>query len=95
MGLLTYGWADGVATIALDHGKVNLMLPVVIAEINAALDRAESDRAADAVSQSNPRGFNEIGGMRARLMTSNQIVAGVAANSSTWTQPGGADATRV
>jgi hypothetical protein len=39
MGLVTYGWADGVAAIALDDGKVNLMSPVVIAEIHAALDR--------------------------------------------------------
>jgi hypothetical protein len=95
MGLLTYSCAGGVATIVLDDGKVSVMSLAMIADINAALDRAGSDRAVDAASQGNARGFNEIAAMGAQLMTSNQIVAGVAASRSTWTHPGGADATRV
>ena len=45
MGLLSYGLDGSVATIALDDGKVNVLSPAMQREINAALDRAEADRA--------------------------------------------------
>jgi enoyl-CoA hydratase len=40
-----YSCADGIATIALDDGKVNVMSLPMQAEIHAALDRAERDGA--------------------------------------------------
>ena len=43
--LLDYDLADGIATIRLDDGKRNVMSPDMLRQINAALDRAESDRA--------------------------------------------------
>jgi enoyl-CoA hydratase len=41
---ITYEARDGVGTITLDDGKVNAMAEPVFAELNAALDRAETDR---------------------------------------------------
>ena len=41
--LVTYELADGIATIAMDDGKVNVMSNAMQAEINAALDRALDD----------------------------------------------------
>jgi enoyl-CoA hydratase len=38
--LVTYELADGVATITMDDGKVNVMSNAMQAELNAALDRA-------------------------------------------------------
>jgi enoyl-CoA hydratase len=43
--LVNYTMADGVATITLSNGKVNALSPDVIAGVNAALDRAEQDKA--------------------------------------------------
>lgn len=43
--LVSYRLDGSVATIAMDDGKVNAMSPAMIAELNAALDRAEKDRA--------------------------------------------------
>ncbi|WP_040775177.1 crotonase/enoyl-CoA hydratase family protein [Nocardia pneumoniae] len=43
--LVTYRLDDGVATIALDDGKANVMSENMIRDIAAALDRAEADRA--------------------------------------------------
>lgn len=40
-----YELQDGVATIRIDDGKRNALSPSVLAEIYAALDRAESDKA--------------------------------------------------
>ena len=41
-----YRLAGAVATVTLDDGKVNVMSPQMLADINAALDRAAADRAA-------------------------------------------------
>jgi enoyl-CoA hydratase len=41
-----YTLADGVATITMDDGKVNALSSHMLAELNAALDRAEADEAA-------------------------------------------------
>ncbi|CAN7568102.1 crotonase/enoyl-CoA hydratase family protein [Pseudomonas solani] len=43
--LISYQFEDGVATLTLANGKVNAISPDVIAAFNAALDRAEQDRA--------------------------------------------------
>jgi enoyl-CoA hydratase len=43
--LVRYSFDDGVATIAMDDGKANVMTPAMQAALNAALDRAEADRA--------------------------------------------------
>jgi enoyl-CoA hydratase len=44
--LVTYRLADGIATIAMDDGKVNALSPAMFAELGAALDRAQADGAA-------------------------------------------------
>ena len=43
--LIAYHLEDGIATLTLSNGKVNAISPQVIADLNAALDRAEQDRA--------------------------------------------------
>jgi len=43
--LLDYALDDGVATIAMDDGKVNALSPAMLEELAAALDRAEEDEA--------------------------------------------------
>ncbi len=43
--LISYQLDDGIATLTLSNGKVNAISPDVIAAFNAALDRAEQDRA--------------------------------------------------
>lgn len=44
-GLLTYELSDSIATITLDDGRVNVLSPQMLADINAALDQAEADDA--------------------------------------------------
>lgn len=43
--LVSYRLENGIATITLDDGKMNALSPRMLAEINAALDRAVTDRA--------------------------------------------------
>lgn len=43
--LVTYKLSDSIATIDMDDGKVNALSLQMLAEIDAALDRAASDRA--------------------------------------------------
>jgi len=43
--LVTYQLKESIATITLDDGKVNVLSPRMLAEINATLDRALADRA--------------------------------------------------
>lgn len=43
--LISYQLDDGIATLTLCNGKVNAISPDVIAAFNAALDRAEQDKA--------------------------------------------------
>jgi enoyl-CoA hydratase len=45
MARVSYQLNDSIATITLDDGKVNVMSPDMQAELHAALDQAESDRA--------------------------------------------------
>lgn len=43
--LITYHLDDGIATLTLNNGKVNAISPDLITAFNAALDRAQQDRA--------------------------------------------------
>ncbi len=43
--LVAYQLEDGIATLTLSNGKVNAISPDLIVAFNAALDRAEQDRA--------------------------------------------------
>jgi enoyl-CoA hydratase len=43
---ISYELADGIATIAMDDGKVNAFTHEAFAELGASFDRAETDRAA-------------------------------------------------
>jgi enoyl-CoA hydratase len=43
--LVSYRLDDSVATITMDDGKVNVLSLAMLAELSAALDRAEADRA--------------------------------------------------
>jgi enoyl-CoA hydratase len=43
MMLTTYDCADGIATIAMDDGKVNALSPEMLAEVSAQFDRAERE----------------------------------------------------
>ena len=45
-GPVTYELGDGVATVRMDDGKVNALSRTMLAEIGAALDKAEADEAA-------------------------------------------------
>ena len=45
MAPVDYSLEDGVATIVMDDGKVNVLSPEMLGEIAAALDRAEQDEA--------------------------------------------------
>src|SRR4030088_1647422 len=43
--LVLYQLRDSIATITMDDGKVNVLSPQMLTELNEALDRAEADRA--------------------------------------------------
>lgn len=43
MGLVEYRAEDGVAVLSMDDGKANVLSPSMLAELGAALDRAEAD----------------------------------------------------
>ncbi|MFL5817046.1 MAG: crotonase/enoyl-CoA hydratase family protein [Conexibacter sp.] len=43
--LTSYDLADGIATVAMDDGKANALSPAMLAELSAALDRADADGA--------------------------------------------------
>jgi enoyl-CoA hydratase len=43
--LVSYAFADGVATLTMDDGKANAMGPAMQEALNTALDQAEADRA--------------------------------------------------
>ena len=43
--LVNYQLDGGIATIGMDDGKVNALSPQLLAEVGAAFDRAEADRA--------------------------------------------------
>ncbi|ORB27677.1 crotonase/enoyl-CoA hydratase family protein [Mycolicibacterium parafortuitum] len=55
---VSYEFADSVATITLDDGKVNVLGPTMQTAINGALDRAEADKAKAVVLAGNARVFS-------------------------------------
>ena len=48
--LVSYEFSDGIARLVLSNGKVNAVSPAVIEAFNAALDKAEQDRAVVVIS---------------------------------------------
>ena len=64
--VLSYDVSDNVATLMIDDGKANVLSPGMLATINAALDRAESDAAA-VVLTGRPGVFS--GGFDLRVLT--------------------------
>ncbi len=70
--LVTYSFSDGVARLGLDNGKANALSPAVFEALNAALDRAEQDRAVVVIS-----GKEGIfsGGYDLKVMTSSPEAA--------------------
>jgi enoyl-CoA hydratase len=56
--LCTYRLDDSIATITMDDGKVNVLSPAMLADLNDALDRAEADGAAVVVLASAARAFS-------------------------------------
>jgi len=55
---VAYCLEDGVATITLDDGKVNVMSTAMLAELGAAFDRAETDRAIVVLRSARPGVFS-------------------------------------
>ncbi|MEE9271868.1 MAG: crotonase/enoyl-CoA hydratase family protein [Robiginitomaculum sp.] len=45
MSNVTYTLEDGIATIAMDDGKANVLSPVMLDDLSAAFDKAETDKA--------------------------------------------------
>jgi enoyl-CoA hydratase len=45
MALASYQFAEGVATITMDDGKVNALSPQMLADVSTQLERAEADEA--------------------------------------------------
>ena len=43
--LVSYRMRDGIATITMDDGKVNVLSPAMLRQVGAAFDRAEADQA--------------------------------------------------
>ena len=42
---VTYTLEDGIATIAMDDGKANVLSPTMLGDLMAAFDKAEADKA--------------------------------------------------
>ena len=67
--LITYELSDGIATITMDDGKANAMSVRMMQEVNAALDRAQADKAV-VVLTGRPRMF--CGGFDLSVFTRSQ-----------------------
>lgn len=79
--LVSYSFSDGVALLSLDNGKANALSPELFEAFNAALDRAEQDRAVVVI-----KGKEGIfsGGYDLKVMTSSPEAArGLVAIGST------------
>ena len=82
--LVAYQLDDGVATLTLSNGKVNAISPDVVAALNAALDRAEQDRAVVIIT--GQAGILS-GGYDLKIMTSSpQAAIDLVASGSTLTR---------
>ncbi|MDY3197683.1 MAG: crotonase/enoyl-CoA hydratase family protein [Pseudomonadaceae bacterium] len=70
--LVSYSFSDGIARLGLDNGKANALSPEVFEALNAALDRAEQDRAVVVIS-GKPGIFS--GGYDLKVMTTSPEAA--------------------
>lgn len=70
--LVSYSFSDGIARLGLDNGKVNALSPALFEAFDAALDRAEQDRAVVVIS-GKPGIFS--GGYDLQVMTSSPAAA--------------------
>ncbi|CDZ93046.1 MULTISPECIES: crotonase/enoyl-CoA hydratase family protein [Pseudomonadaceae] len=82
--LVAYQLEDGIATLTLNNGKVNALSPAVFEALNAALDRAEQDRAV--VILTGQPGILS-GGYDLKVMTSSpENAMGLVATGSTFSR---------
>ncbi|WP_328351337.1 crotonase/enoyl-CoA hydratase family protein [Mycobacterium sp. NBC_00419] len=75
-GPVSYRKDDAIAVITLDDGKVNVLSPSMLQEINHAIDRAEADNAGAVVLAGNDRVFS--GGFDLKVFRSGDIDASIA-----------------
>lgn len=75
MSAITYQHEDGVAIISMDDGKVNVLGPSMLGELNGALDQAESEDAKAVVIAGNERVFS--GGFDLKVFRSGDAEASV------------------
>ena len=75
-GRVSYRKDDTIAVISLDDGKVNVLGPDMLQEINDALDRAEGEDAGAVVLAGNERVFS--GGFDLKVFRSGDIDASIA-----------------
>ena len=72
---VSYRRDEAIAVITMDDGKVNALGPAMLAEINTALDRAESEDAGAVVIAGNNRVFS--GGFDLKVFRSGDIQAAI------------------
>ena len=72
---VSYRRDESIAVITMDDGKVNALGPAMLAEINKALDQAESDDAGAVVIAGNDRVFS--GGFDLKVFRSGDIQAAI------------------
>ena len=72
---VSYRRDESVAVITMDDGKVNALGPAMLAEINAALDRAEGEDAGAVVIAGNERVFS--GGFDLKVFRSGDVQASI------------------
>ncbi len=72
---VTYRRDESIAVITMDDGKVNVLGPAMMAEINGALDRAESEDAGAVVIAGNDRVFS--GGFDLKVFRSGDAQASI------------------
>jgi enoyl-CoA hydratase len=72
---VTYRRDESVAIITMDDGKVNALGPAMLAEINGALDQAESEDAGAVVIAGNERVFS--GGFDLKVFRSGDVQASI------------------
>jgi enoyl-CoA hydratase len=72
---VSYRRDEAIAVISMDDGKVNALGPAMLGEINAALDRAESEDAGAVVIAGNQRVFS--GGFDLKVFRSGDVQASI------------------
>jgi hypothetical protein len=70
-----YDFQNGVATITMDDGKVNVMSTRMLGEISVAFDRAESDRAITVLRSARPGIFSA--GFDLKIFAANDVEGGL------------------